>query len=597
MRNLFIFLFILIVATAYSQYYLKEVAGIHAGADYVGYILCGDTDNDELNELIFNNNDQGYISLQVWEYHPTNRYELVWFAVGGLPPPPGGILVGNFAPYDIGDIDKDSFADLAGRNTEYYYSESFHKLVSMQESPDSASFPESLSWYQRYSSNGAEAASFYYTGDLDQDDKEEISFTSEQTGYTYIFENVANDSNVVVWSRFQTGYSFTYGDFDLDERKEFVSANPASLGRTYVYENTAPDSYELVFVDTVRRPNGYDIFSGKDLDGDGKPEFLICFAQNVGGSTFDYYLYMWETTGNNTYERTFIDVFRAPWNWSARSKCGDIDGDGIEELVWSIGSKVFIYKATGNNQFQRLWEWTHPYVSCSQVNIYDMNQNVYNEIVITGWDDTWLFEIEAVRLIRPNGGQSYLPGDSVLTKWRKFTPPRCDSFSLSYTIDNGQTYLPIQNSIPPTESTYIWIIPNTPSESCRVKIIAYGPGWQYDESDALFTIQPSGISDTQLNIDRSFSLEINPNPSKSGVRFQIRNPGKQDLNLTIYNLSGELVKSFSKGFLASLGMTKGVCEFIWDEKDNKGKRLPSGIYFLCYRLNGKPETKEIIILR
>jgi hypothetical protein len=588
-----LFPILFLISISYGQYQLKRIVFLAPGTWYDGDLVCGDTDHDSLNELIFLNDERGLYSLQVWEYRPTNRYELVWYAEGGQPPQ-GGVLVGNFAPNDIGDIDRDGLKDLVGGNTEYY-SDYFHSLVSTQESPDSFSYPESLSWYQRYSSNGAEAAPFYYTGDLDQDGKNEIQFTSEQTGYTYIFENVANDSNAVVWSRFQTGYSFTFGDFDLDGRKDFVSANPASLGRTYVYENVAPDSYELVFVDTVRRPNGYDVFSGNDLDGDGKPEFFVSFAQLVGG--WEFYLYMWETNGNNSYERTLVDSIRRNDFWFTRSRCGDIDGDGIEEIVWSTQTHISVYKATGNNQFQWLWEWQidhapgGPDDAC--VRIYDMNNNGYNEIIVSGSGKISIFEIEAVRIVRPNGGQNYLPGDSVLIKWRKFTPPRCDSFSLSYTTDDGQTYLPILNSIPSTESTYTWIVPNTPSESCRVKVTAYGPGTQFDESDALFTIQPLGLSETQATINQPLKLDINPNPSKAGFRFQIRNAGERKLTLKIYNLSGKIVKTFS-----ITSNNQKLITLNWDGKDNRGKSIPTGVYIYHLKTSdGISETKEFIFLK
>jgi hypothetical protein len=580
----------------YPDLSFKRVAYLSPGTNYsIGYILCGDTDNDSLNELIFSTSTT-YTSLQIWEYRPINHYELVWFAEGGQPPQ--GILVGNFVPNDIGDIDKDGFADLVGGNTEYYNSDYFHSLVSTQECPDSSSYPESLSWYQRYSSNGAEAAPFYYTGDLDQDGKNEIQFTSAQTGYTYIFENVANDSNAVVWSRYQTGYSFTYGDFDLDGRKDFVSANPASLGRTYVYENVAPDSYELVYVDTVRHPNGYDVFSGNDLDGDGKPEFFVGFSQVGVTSSYVLYLYMWETTGNNSYERTLIDSIPIN-NFTSvgrRSKCGDIDGDGIEELIWSTLTNLLVFKAVGNNQFQVQWSWINDHASeieDGRVNVYDMNNDGYNEIIFFGNGKISIFEIEAVRIVRPNGGQNYLPGDSVLIKWRKFTPPRCDSFSLSYTTDDGQTYLPILNSIPSTESTYTWIVPNTPSESCRVKVTAYGPGTQFDESDALFTIQPLGLSETQATINQPLKLDINPNPSKAGFRFQIRNAGERKLTLKIYNLSGKIVKTFS-----ITSNNQKLITLNWDGKDNRGKSIPTGVYIYHLKTSdGISETKEFIFLK
>ncbi len=588
MKNLLIIIFL--VTISYSQYNLKVVAQIHAGADYVGYILCGDTDNDGLSELIFNNDDQGYITLQVWEYRPVNRYELVWFAEGGQPPPPGGILVGNFAPNDIGDIDRDSLSDLVGPNQEWVNSKNntVYFITSTQESPNISSYPESLTWYYRYS-NQDNGSSFYFTNDLDKDEREEIikAVPTLDLGMT-IWENVGNNQNQVVWNcttRTVDGFNFTFGDFDLDDTSEFITAGLGSLGRVFVWENTGPDSYEVVFIDTVRRPNGSDVFSGKDLDGDGKPEFLVCFAQNVGG-LFDYYLYMWETTGNNTYERTLIDIFRAVDCWANISKCGDIDGDGIEEIVWSIGSKVFIYKATGNNQFQRIWEWTHPYVACSQVNIYDMNQNGYNEIVITGWDDTWLFEVEAVRLLNPNGGQEYLPGDSVLIQWQKFTPPRCDSFSLSYTTDNGITYLPILDSIPSTESTYTWIVPNTPSESCRVKVTAYGPGTQFDESDALFTITGQGIEEGAISIPDTMTLNISPNPfeSQTTIRFSI--PVAQKISLKLYDITGKLVK-----VLCDENKEPGIYQVPLSSKD-----LASGVYLLSLQTHSPKQLIERLII-
>jgi Secretion system C-terminal sorting domain/FG-GAP-like repeat len=591
LKNLII-ITIHIFTFCFSQFYLKEVAHINAGTigSGAGYILCSDTDNNGLNELIFKRNQNGYITLQDWEYRPINHYELVWYAEGGQPPQ-GEILVGNFAPNDIGDIDRDSLPDLVGLNLEDTnpLNKTTWFLSSTQESPDSISYPESLSWYYRCAiqDNGS---SYYFTDDLDGDGRKEImkAVPSLELGHT-IWENTGNNQNQVVWNcttRVADGFNYAFGDFDLDGKKEFITAGLGSSGRVSVFENTGPDSYELIYQDTVHLPNGSDVFSGNDLDGDGKPEFLVSFAQNAG--LFDFYLYMWETTGNNTYERTLISTLSASDYWSRRSKCGDIDGDGIEEIVWSIGSKVEIYKATGNNQFQWLWEWVHPYVACSEVNIYDMNQNGYNEIVITGWDDTWLYEIEAVRLIRPNGGQNYLPGDSVLIKWRKFTPPRCDSFSLSYTTDNGQTYLPILNSISSTESTYYWIVPNTPSESCRVKVTAYGPGTQFDESDALFTIQPLGLEETSLDI-QPLKLEIKPNPFKTQTAIRLNHPANKPMTIKIYNSSGVLVRT--------LTINQKQSAIFWNGKNEQGRASPNGIYLLKIESDDLKSIEKLIITR
>jgi hypothetical protein len=584
-----------LITELYSDLLFKRITSFSPGLDYGGgYILCGDTDNDSLNELIFSNSTN-YTSLQVWEYRSTNHYELAWWADGGQPPPPGGILVGNFRPNDIGDIDRDGLTDLVGRNTEYYYNDYFHSLVSTQESPNSSSYPESLSWYQRYSSNAAEAAPFFYTDDLDQDGNDEINFIAQQSGYTYIFENVANDSNELVWCYFHVGaYSFAYDDFDLDGRKEFVTANLGSSGRTSVYENVAPDSYELIYQDTVRRPNGSDVFSGDDLDEDRKPEFFVGFSQAVGSNSYILYLYMWETTGNNSYERTLIDTLSIHNFTSVHrtSKCADIDGDGIEELIWSTLTNLLVYKAVGNNQFQLQWSWINDHatdVDAGRVNVYDMNNNGYNEIIFFGNGKISIFEIETVRLLTPNGGQNFLPGDTVLIQWQKFTPPRCDSFSLSHTTDNGRTYQPILNSIPSTESTYNWIVPNTPSDSCRVKVTAYGPGTQFDESDALFTIQPSGLEEVRV-IDQPLRLEINPNPFKTKTIIRLNKPVEKPITFKIYNSSGSLVKTFTL-----TTNNQQLITLTWDGRDNNGKLLPSGVYILQCDSKELTMTQKLVI--
>jgi len=135
-------------------------------------------------------------------------------------------------------------------------------------------------------------------------------------------------------------------------------------------------------------------------------------------------------------------------------------------------------------------------------------------------------------------------------------------------------------------------VPDTSSDSCKVKIIAYGPGWQYDESDGVFTITPLGIEEAAQSI-KNFKFEVFPNPAVRKVSFKIWNAGKTNLSFKIYNLTGELVKTFSL-----ITNNQKLITLLWDGRDNTGKKSPGGIYF--YRLKtsgGISETKEFIILK
>jgi hypothetical protein len=583
----FILFSILLLITTVQALRMKRIVFLPHGLAG-GYILCADTDHNDSNELIF----QTAGGWDIWEHHPINEYQLVFSDTAIYPYPPG-IEPGNFFPYDVGDIDQDSLIDLLGPNIDNPPNpdSTWYNVVTTQESRNYQSYPESLSWWYRYSYNEIQSAPFYFPPDLDQDNLKELLFLAEGIGVTHIFENRSNNQNELVWSRYQVGaWSFAFGDFDLDDRKEFVTANLGSLGRVSVYENTGEDQYEMTYQDTVRLPNGSDVFSGNDLDGDGKPEFFVGFARIVAGSTWDFFLYMWEATGNNTYERTHITTIRAVDWLEKRSKCGDIDGDGIEELVWSIGAQVIVYKATGNNQFERIWTWNNDHggdFPHSMVNIYDMNRNGYNEIVFGGNSKTSIFEVEAVKVIRPNGGEIFHRLTQEQIRWQKFYPPRCNSLSLFYSLDNGRTYDTIITGLPGVDSSYLWTVPDTSSDSCKVKIIAYGPGWQYDESDGVFSITAIGINEiASPNRVAMTSIKITPNLFKSQTTICYTLPFAQNIRLRLFDITGKLVKVFCDEYKES-----GIYKI-----NLKAKEFSSGIYFIRFQTESSKSIIERLVI-
>ena len=517
---------------------MKRVTFLQAGLYHEahGNVICVDSDHNGLNEIIFHTIPNRW---EVWEYRPFNRYELV-FADSVPYPLLLGINTVDFLPYDVGDIDGDSLTDLTGHNVDEV-PDTTYNIVPTQESPNYHSYPESLSWYYRFSEgNYAWSCPIYFAPDLDNDGRKEIICRYDAN--TTIFENTTNNQNQHVWDFYIPSWSFAFGDFDQDSLKEFVTAELGSLGRVSVYENTGPDQYEMTYQDTVHLPNGLDVFSGSDLDGDGKPEFFVAFAV-VPTRTF--YLYMWEATGNNSYQRTLIDqkTVSVTMTTGRRSKCGDIDGNGIDELVWATPTQLFVYKATGNNQFQQVWQWNqdHGTNQALLVNVYDMNNDGYKEIVVGGSGKTSIFEIEAVRVLSPNGGEVFHTDSTEVIRWQVFHPPRCDSLSLFYSVNSGRTYNLITRGLSGNDTTYLWTVPNVNSDSCKIKIIAYGPGWQYDESDGLFRITTTGIEESSMFQVLPFTLQVSPNPAKSFFVVRVPSSIKSQM-LKMFDVSGKLVK-------------------------------------------------------
>ncbi|MDD2890182.1 MAG: T9SS type A sorting domain-containing protein [bacterium] len=90
----------------------------------------------------------------------------------------------------------------------------------------------------------------------------------------------------------------------------------------------------------------------------------------------------------------------------------------------------------------------------------------------------------------------------------------------------------------------------------------------------------------------SGELKINPNPiiGKTVISYS----GNKSTNtlLTIYDISGKLVKSFPMVQSSNKQMTN----LTWDTKDNTGKKVSAGIYFCKLRTGTDISTKTLVVL-
>ncbi|MDP8315276.1 MAG: GLUG motif-containing protein [Candidatus Celaenobacter antarcticus] len=86
-------------------------------------------------------------------------------------------------------------------------------------------------------------------------------------------------------------------------------------------------------------------------------------------------------------------------------------------------------------------------------------------------------------------------------------------------------------------------------------------------------------------------LQNEPNPLVSSTRISFNLPETARVDLNVYNIKGQLVRSLYSGFALSKTIQ-------WDGKDESGKVLESGMYFYKLMVNGKTaETKKLILMR
>ncbi len=82
----------------------------------------------------------------------------------------------------------------------------------------------------------------------------------------------------------------------------------------------------------------------------------------------------------------------------------------------------------------------------------------------------------------------------------------------------------------------------------------------------------------------------NPFIYRTTIEFSI--PSGSEFSLTVYNPSGFLIRN-----LTANKVEGGFYKITWDGKDNEGRNLPSGIYFLCLKTRNLSIRKKILKIK
>ena len=97
-----------------------------------------------------------------------------------------------------------------------------------------------------------------------------------------------------------------------------------------------------------------------------------------------------------------------------------------------------------------------------------------------------LINIPKVVVIQPNGSESWAVGTTQQIQW---TSAWVENVKIEYSTDNGGSWVsPSITSSTPSDGSYNWTIPNTPSSQCLVKITSADNPNILDISNATFTI-------------------------------------------------------------------------------------------------------------
>lgn len=94
-------------------------------------------------------------------------------------------------------------------------------------------------------------------------------------------------------------------------------------------------------------------------------------------------------------------------------------------------------------------------------------------------------------------------------------------------------------------------------------------------------------------IIKTFTLMQNyPNPFNPSTTIEYQIPKAGDVEVNIYDISGQLVKTLEKSF-----QNAGSYKLIWNSKSESGSNVASGIYLYQVRYNQSVLTKKLILIK
>ena len=95
-----------------------------------------------------------------------------------------------------------------------------------------------------------------------------------------------------------------------------------------------------------------------------------------------------------------------------------------------------------------------------------------------------------VTAVRPNGGEVFFVGSQDTIRWIATDNVGVTSVSIYYSTNGGSTFPYTIATGESNDSTYVWTVPSTLSDSCKVKVVAYDAALNDggDISDDAFTI-------------------------------------------------------------------------------------------------------------
>nr|MBP7310342.1 T9SS type A sorting domain-containing protein [Candidatus Cloacimonadota bacterium] len=133
----------------------------------------------------------------------------------------------------------------------------------------------------------------------------------------------------------------------------------------------------------------------------------------------------------------------------------------------------------------------------------------------------------------------------------------------------------------------IWLLGYLPPGTHNAEVTA-----QYFAGESAPASIQISIVANEDPIQMPVSISSYPNPFQTSTSIKFELPETMPVNLDIYNLKGQKVRSLYSGL-----KTSGSHSLAWDGRDNENHLLPSGTYLLRLKQGDRSLTRKLLLLR
>jgi parallel beta-helix repeat protein len=137
-------------------------------------------------------------------------------------------------------------------------------------------------------------------------------------------------------------------------------------------------------------------------------------------------------------------------------------------------------------------------------------------------------EVASIGIMSPNGGENWEVGSMHDITWK--SSGKVGNVKLEYSVDNGKTWI-VFDSVAKNDGIRPWLVPNTPSDKCSIRISSVANPATADTSDTTFTIvEPSKI------------IPVSPGTNKiSEAVLELEQGGVVELGVGTYTQSEPII--------------------------------------------------------